>query len=88
MRYVADVYPGAKLNPLPGGNVSIAPDHAALNFDRTPDGVDHTCELQQQTVAHSLHDAIAMRGDYRINYGHTNGFNRGQRPPRLRLSRE
>jgi hypothetical protein len=49
-----------------------------LNFDRTPDGVDHTCELQQQTVAHGLHDATAMRGDYRINYCHTNGLNRRQ----------
>jgi len=57
---VADVDSDSKYNLFFRGNTGVTPDHAALNLDRTTNGIDHAGEFDQHPIAGSFHDAAVM----------------------------
>ena len=60
---VADVNPDAKFDSALRRQTRVALDHAGLHLDRAAHRVDHAAKLDDASVAGSLHDAAAMRGD-------------------------
>ena len=64
---VAYVDADAKFNTLSLWHVSIALDHAALNFDSTPYCIHYACEFDQQPVARGLYDPSTVFGDLRVD---------------------
>ena len=54
--------------------VGVALDHAALNIDGTPHGIDDADEFHQHPVAGRLDDPTAMLDDFGIDQGLAVGF--------------
>jgi hypothetical protein len=64
---VALVNADTELNAFLGSHPGITFGHAVLNLSRTPQGIDDTLELDQQSVARCFDDPAPMLGDLRID---------------------
>src|SRR3984957_4398627 len=60
---VANVDPDAEDDAVRLGDDSIAGDHAALDHDRTTDGVDDAREFDERPIAGGLDDAAVVSRD-------------------------
>src|SRR5262245_31928694 len=67
---IAQVYPDPERDAAVGGDLDIAPRHAALHVQRAAAGVDDARKLDENAVAGGLDDAAAMGRDRRLDELH------------------
>ena len=65
--HVAEVNADAEPDPPLLGRFSIAVGHAALNLNRTADGINDAWELSEQAVAGVLYRMAPVLGDLRLD---------------------
>ena len=64
--HVAEMNANSKLNPPLGRKAGVALNHAGLHLDGAAHRVDYAAELNDDTIAGSLHHPPIMHGDYRV----------------------
>jgi hypothetical protein len=61
------------------GDASISGDHAALDHNRTADGIDDAREFDERPITSGLNDAAVASRDRWVNKRATMGFQRAER---------